>query len=107
MAADARGPEQQSPSWAHLVRFLSQWGRVERSARGLQLFWGEHVTEIEITPSELDAYVRKFTRLTDGLPLPLMDSFGDCFGPQEEPYARVALVGLDLKVVSNGRDDEY
>ncbi len=37
--------------------------------------------------------------LDDGLPLPLMDSFGDCFGPQDVPYARLELQGLEFQIV--------
>ncbi len=35
----------------------------------------------------------------EGLPLPLVDSFGDCFGPQLAVHAEYALEGLDFRHV--------
>lgn len=92
---------------------MGQWGTVDDTARGLSLTWGEQrwVTEVQMTQAELHAYVSDHVRwrtehglddgLEDGLPLPLMDSFGDCFGPQDQPYARLELQGLELQVVSD------
>lgn len=92
---------------------MGQWGEVQETPRGLQLAWaeGRHLTEVEMTKTQLLDYVADYVRwrtehglgdgLDNGLPMPLLDSFGDCFGPQEAPYARLALVGLDFHLVSN------
>ncbi|OIJ27959.1 hypothetical protein UG56_004430 [Nocardioides luteus] len=105
--------------WARLRRFMARWGTVDDTARGLSLTWGEQhwVTEVEITQDELYAYVHEYvnwriehgldTGLENGvdddrenrLPMPLMDSFGDCFGPQDQAYLRIRLQGLDFVVV--------
>jgi hypothetical protein len=105
--------------WVRLGRFMSQWGSVAETARGWSLTWGENdwVTEVEITREELHAYTYEHVRwrfehgLDDGLgpnlgdgrelrlPLGLMDSFGECFGPQLEPYGRMKLEGLVFKVI--------
>jgi hypothetical protein len=97
--------------WERFRAFLGQWGEVRDSPYGLQLTWGSRVTEVELTQSQLHEYVKDFVGrrtelglddgLGNGLPLPLTDSFGDCFGPQAGPYARVALEGLDFRVVAN------
>lgn len=94
--------------WQRFRTFLEQWGTVQETATGVQLSWGDHVTEVTLTPSQLHEYVADFVTwrtehgmddgLTSGLPLPLMDSFGETFGPQESAYARVELVGLGFQV---------
>ncbi|WP_377323265.1 hypothetical protein ACFJIY_01345 [Pimelobacter simplex] len=97
--------------WARFREFLGQWGVVEESPRGWRLMWDGRVTEVELTREQLRTYVAEHLRwradnglaptLDDGLPPAMTDSFGDCFGPQEAPYARVALVGLDFRVVAD------
>jgi len=99
--------------WERLRAFLGQWGEVHESPRGLRLTWGgaRQVTEVELSRPQLAEYVAAYVGaraehglddgLGNGLPLPLLDSFGDCFGSQEAPYARLALAGLDLRVVSS------
>ena len=97
--------------WNRLRAFLGQWGEVDEGPRGLVLRWGDQVTEVEMTRVQLHEFVADFVRwrverglddgLQNGLPLPLTDSWQDAFGPQTEPYARLALVGLAFEVVAH------
>lgn len=98
--------------WELLRTFIGQWGSVRETELGLLLTWGDEQweTEIEINRIQLQRYVADFAAarraaglddgLANGLPLPLMDSFGACFGTQASPYQHLALQGLEFDVVT-------
>lgn len=96
--------------WRTWLEFLARYGTVEADPEaGATVTVDGRASLFRMSRPALHDYVIDFVGwrrahgysdgLGDGLPLPLMDSFGDCFGPQLAVHAEYALEGLDFRHV--------
>ena len=101
--------------WSSWLAFLAQYGTLEVVPDvGVKVFWESQASLFRLAKDQLFEYVLEFVArrrerglsdgLDNGLPLPIMDSAGECLGPQGAEYAEYELEGLGFRRVPGFED---